>query len=204
MISTFSQPMTISFTKVPDYITCKAVPEVLKPNQKGYILFTYNAAKRNDFGQINEYVTLETNDSMQPQKQLYIVADIMEDFSKYTPEQLANAPKISIENATFEFGTINQGDKIEHDFTFSNKGKSDLIIRKTRGSCGCTVGTPEKSTLKPGESSKIHVVFNSAGKSGQQNKTITLTCNDPSNSSAVITLTGKVDVKQAAAQPEQH
>ena len=202
MFNAFSQPMSLSFTKVPDYITCKAFPENLKPNQRGYILITYNAAKRNDFGQVSEYVTLATNDSVQPEKLIYIVADIMEDFSKLTPEQMVNAPKISFEKSTFDFGTINQGDKIEHDFSFTNTGKSDLVIRKTKGSCGCTVGTPEKSTLKPGESTNLHVVFNSAGKSGQQNKTVTITSNDPSNSSAVITLVGKVDVKKDSG--EQH
>ena len=207
MINTFSKSLTLSFTKVPDYITCKVVPEILKPNQKGYILITYNATKRNDFGQVSEYVTLTTNDSLQAVKQIYVVADIMEDFSKFTPEQMANAPKISFEKSTFDFGTINQGDKIEHDFSFTNTGKSDLIIRKTKGSCGCTVGTPEKSTLKPGESTNLHVVFNSAGKSGQQNKTVTITNNDPANSSAVITLVGTVNVKKDTGENktgEQH
>lgn len=198
MVSTFSQPMTFAFTKLPEHITCKAVPATLKPNQKGYILISYYAAKKNDFGQVNDHFTFETNDSVQSEKQVNISANIVEDFSKYTPEQLANAAKINFETSSFDFGTINQGDKIEHDFVFSNTGKSDLIIRKTRGSCGCTVGTPEKSTLKPGESSKLHVTFNSAGKSGQQSKTVTITCNDPLNSSAMITLTGKVDVKADA------
>jgi hypothetical protein len=203
MISTFSQPMTFAFAKLPEYITCKAVPATLKPNQKGYLLITYDAAKRNDFGQIYDHFTFETNDSVQPEKQVNLMANIMEDFSKWTPEQLAKAAKINFETSTFDFGTINQGDKIEHDFAFSNTGKSDLIIRKTRGSCGCTVGTPEKSTLKPGESSKIHVTFNSAGKSGQQSKTVTITCNDPANSSAVITLTGKVEVKTDPGTQQQ-
>jgi len=207
MINTFSQPMTLSFKNLPDYFICKAVPEVLNPNQKGYILITFNAAKRNDFGQIYEYITLLTNDSGQTEKLINIMADIVEDFTKFTPEQMANAPKITIEKASFDFGTINQGDKIEHDFSFTNSGKSDLIIRKTKGSCGCTVGTPEKSTLKPGESTNLHVVFNSAGKSGQQNKTVTITSNDPVTASAVITLIGNVNVKKDAAGQnagEQH
>jgi hypothetical protein len=195
MISTFSQPMTFAFSKLPEYISCKAVPAILKPNQKGYILITYNAEKRNGYGQINDHFTFMTNDSVQPEKQVNLSANIIEDFSKLTPDQLANAAKISFESPVFDFGTVNQGDKIEHDFIFSNKGKSDLIIRNTRASCGCTVGTPEKSTLKPGESSKIHVTFNTAGKSGQQSKTVTITCNDPANASAIITVTGKVEVK---------
>jgi len=197
MYNDWTKPMNLSIAALPDYMTCKVVPEILKPKQKGYVLITYNAAKRNDFGYMNDRFTLTTNDSVQAEKTVSLSVNIMEDFSKWTPEQLANAAKITIDSIKFDFGTINQGDKVEHDFTFRNTGKSDLIIRKTKGSCGCTVGTPEKSTLKPGESSKLHVTFNSAGKSGQQSKTVTITCNDPKNSTAIITLTGKVEVKTA-------
>jgi hypothetical protein len=203
IMSTFSQPMTFTFSNLPEYITCKAVPAVLNPNKKGYLLITYNAAKRNAYGWMNDYFRFTTNDSLQPEKQVNLSANIVEDFSTLTPEQLANAAKINFESPTFDFGTINQGDKVEHDFTFSNKGKSELIIRNTKASCGCTVGTPEKSTLKPGESSKIHVTFNSAGKSGQQTKSITITCNDPSNASAIISITGKVEVKTEPGTQQQ-
>lgn len=195
MFNEWNKPMNLSFTKLPEYITCKAVPENLKPNQKGYILITYNATKRNDFGSIYDRIIIETNDSIQAEKTVSISANIVEDFSKMTPEQLKKSAKIKSEKTTYDFGTITQGDKVDCDFVFSNIGKSELIIRKTKGSCGCTVGTPENSNLKPGESSKLHVTFNSAGKSGQQSKTITITCNDPTNSSAIITITGKVELK---------
>ena len=194
MYNDWTKTMTMSFSKLPDYITVKAVPESLKPGQKGYVLVTYNAQKRNDYGYMYDRFTIQTNDSLQPEKTVTISVNIVEDFSKLTPEQLLNAPKIKFENPTYDFGTIKQGDKAEYDFVFTNVGKSELIIRKTKGSCGCTVGTPEKSNLMPGESSKMHVTFNSAGKSGEQSKTVTVTCNDPSNAAAMVTIKGKVEV----------
>jgi hypothetical protein len=195
VMNDWNKPMTLLFSKLPEYIKCKAVPDKLNPKQKGYILVTYDASKRNDFGYIYDRMPIETNDSAQAEKFVNISVNIVEDFSKMTPEQLANAPKIKFDKTTYEFGTIKEGDKIETDFKFTNEGKSDLIIRKTKGSCGCTVGNPEKSTLKPGESTNLHVTFNSAGKSGPQTKTVTVTTNDPANSSAMITITGKVDKK---------
>ncbi|HBS85800.1 MAG: hypothetical protein A2W91_13135 [Bacteroidetes bacterium GWF2_38_335] len=203
MLNEWNSPITISFPGLPEHITCKSVPESLNPNQKGYILVTYNAAKRNDFGYVYDRLIIKTNDSLQPDKTISISANIVEDFSKMTPKQLKDAPKIQFENLVYDFGTINQGDKIEYDFVFSNTGKNDLIIRKTKGSCGCTVGTPEKSTLKSGEKTKLHVTFNSAGKSGQQSKTITVTCNDPTNSNAVITIKGNVNVAAKPVPQEQ-
>jgi len=203
MMNDWNKKMTLSFTKLPEYIQCTAVPATLKPQQKGYILVTYDASKRNDFGYLYDRVSIQTDDSLQPEKFINVSVNIVEDFSKLTPEQLANAPKIKFDKTTYDFGTIKEGDKIETDFKFSNEGKTDLVIRKTKGSCGCTVGNPEKSTLKPGESTNMHVTFNSQGKSGQQNKTVTVTCNDPANSSAMLTITGKVDKKEEPQQTPQ-
>jgi hypothetical protein len=134
IINTFSQVMTFAFTKLPEYITCKAVPDKLKPNQKGYMLITYNAGKRNDFGFLYDRFTFETNDSVQPEKSVTVTVNIIEDFSKMTPEQLAKAAKIKFESTTYDFGTIKEGDKVETEFKFTNEGDSVLHIRKVKGS----------------------------------------------------------------------
>ncbi len=194
MMNDWNQSITLSFT-VPDYIKATAVPSTLKPQQKGYIIVAYDGVKRNDFGFLYDRLNIKTNDSLQPEKSIGISVNIVEDFSKMTPAQLAKAPKITFDKTTYEFGTITEGDKVETDFKFTNEGKNELIIRKTKGSCGCTVGNPEKSNLQPGESSNLHVIFNSQGKSGQQTKTITVITNDPKSSSLTLTLTGKVDKK---------
>ncbi|SHJ07008.1 DUF1573 domain-containing protein [Flavobacterium terrae] len=91
-------------------------------------------------------------------------------------------PQIEIENkGEFDFGNINEGDKVEHVFKFKNVGKKgDLVVVDARASCGCTVPEWTKEPLKVGESGEIKIVFNSAGKPGQQSKTVTLTTNTES------------------------
>jgi hypothetical protein len=86
-------------------------------------------------------------------------------------------PQIEIENANFDFGTINQGDKVEHVFKFKNTGKNDLIVTNAQASCGCTVPEWTKDYIKPGGEGQIKIVFNSEGKSGEVTKTVTLTTN---------------------------
>jgi hypothetical protein len=86
-------------------------------------------------------------------------------------------PKIEIENADFDFGVINEGDKAEHIFKFKNTGKGDLVIANATASCGCTVPEWTKEPIKAGESGQVKIIFNSAGKPGQQQKTVTLTTN---------------------------
>ena len=78
---------------------------------------------------------------------------------------------------THEFGTINEGDIVEHTFAFTNTGDAPLIIQDARATCGCTIPKKPEGPVAPGESSEIQVRFNSQGKSGMQNKTITITAN---------------------------
>ena len=89
----------------------------------------------------------------------------------------ANAPIMKFEKESHDFGKIKQGDKVSYDFKFTNNGKSPLIITDAVASCGCTTPEWPKAPVKPGESGLIKVVFNSAGKSGLQDKQITITAN---------------------------
>lgn len=76
-----------------------------------------------------------------------------------------------------DFGTIDEGDKVETIFTFTNNGEVDLLITNATGSCGCTVPDYPKTPVKPGEKGTIKVSFNSNGKKGQQNKSVRITAN---------------------------
>ncbi len=89
----------------------------------------------------------------------------------------ATAPVMTFAKESHDFGQVNEGDKVVYDFFFTNTGKSALIISSAAATCGCTVPEYPKKPLAPGKTGIIHVVFNTTGKSGMQNKTITLTTN---------------------------
>jgi hypothetical protein len=94
-----------------------------------------------------------------------------------TTANAATAPVMKFEKESHDFGKIKQGDKVSYDFKFINNGKSPLIITDAVASCGCTTPEWPKTPVKPGESGLIKVVFNSAGKTGLQDKQITITAN---------------------------
>ena len=98
----------------------------------------------------------------------------------------------------YDFGVIAQGDTVEHTFVFENKGIKPLKILSARGSCGCTVPSYSKEEIAPGKKGKVFVRFNSAGKSGQQNKTVTLVTNieNPAKRQVVLTLRGRVTTEE--------
>ncbi|NBL64326.1 DUF1573 domain-containing protein [Flavobacterium sp. NST-5] len=104
-------------------------------------------------------------------------------------------PVMTFEEKEFDFGTIKEGDKVEHIFSFTNTGKGDLLIADAKGSCGCTVPQFKKEPIKPGETSTMTVTFDSTGKPGKQQKSVTITANTATGNEL---LTIKADVTPKA------
>lgn len=86
-------------------------------------------------------------------------------------------PDISFKDTVFEFGTIHEGEVVKNEFEFTNTGKTPLIITSASATCGCTVPEWPREAIEPGKTSVIKVSFNSAGKSGTQQKTVILHAN---------------------------
>ncbi|MEK6477702.1 DUF1573 domain-containing protein [Catalinimonas sp. 4WD22] len=88
-----------------------------------------------------------------------------------------DAPKFEFEESSYDFGSITEGDVVEHIFKFTNTGEAPLVIQSASASCGCTVPSYPREPVAPGESGEIQVKFNSANKPGIQNKTVSITAN---------------------------
>ena len=192
VINTSDENIKVAFEKVPKHVVISMVPAQLKPKQKGEIVATYNAPSRNDWGFVIDRLALNINGTTDRTYSLVISANIEEDFTALSEAELANAPILSVDDAEFKFGKIQQGEKVEHTYVLTNSGKSDLQIRKVKASCGCTAVQPEKRIIAPGESVNIKTVFNSAGKLGNQNKTVTIITNDPKKSKMILWVKGEV------------
>ena len=78
---------------------------------------------------------------------------------------------------SFDFGEITQGDTVSHTFTFKNVGTQPLKISNIKPSCGCTAPNWTQELVPPGAEGFVEVIFNSTGKSGTQNKSITVFLN---------------------------
>ena len=104
-------------------------------------------------------------------------------------------PKIQMDEEIFDFGEMKEGESVTHDFILKNIGGANLIISSAKGSCGCTVPEWPKEPIAKEEEATIKVTFNSKGKSGKQNKTVTLVTNAIPNTK-VITITGNVIIAE--------
>ena len=93
------------------------------------------------------------------------------------PIDTVNVAKMVFDEEEFNYGTVKQGDVVQHSFSFTNTGKVPLIISNARSTCGCTVPEKPDGPIAPGEKGVIKVKFNTRGKSNRQEKPIIITAN---------------------------
>lgn len=107
------------------------------------------------------------------------------------PEADSSSAVMTVENDAYDFGTVKEGEKVEHEFKFTNTGSAPLIISNVQASCGCTTPEYSKNPVAPGETGLVKVVFNSAGQLGKQHKVITVSSN-ASSPNTLLHLRGEV------------
>ncbi|SFB85484.1 Protein of unknown function [Flexibacter flexilis DSM 6793] len=107
-----------------------------------------------------------------------------------------NKPYITFEQPTRDFGDIVQGEKVSHTFKFQNAGTQPLIISNVQTTCGCTVPEWPKEPIPPGNTGLISATFNSANKSGIQQKVITIYSNAANDQATVKILANVLPPKK--------
>lgn len=109
-------------------------------------------------------------------------------FQQPTPAKKAvsKAPKVATSDKAYDikfdktfhdFGKATEGEQVETTFILTNIGKEPIIISKHEVQCGCTTPTYSKEPIMPGKSANIKVGFNTHGKMGINDKTVTIHTN---------------------------
>lgn len=134
-------------------------------------------------GAFSKMIFLKSNDETPGDKALTITGTVNKVFSA---EELAELPNIQFDKRVFDGGNVIEGEKVEYKFTFTNTGRQDLVIESVKASCGCTATAPKDEVIKSGATSEILATFDSRGRVGKQNKSITVKTNDPDEGTIVL------------------
>lgn len=197
IINTSDAPVKVEFEGLPEHLQLKSNPETLKPGQKGIVEGTYDAVKNPGWGTVSNMVRIKLNGEVQENGYYYVSANLVEDFSGLSKEELTNAPVFKLNSTNIDIGKMEQATTKDVEFSFKNEGKRDLILRNIRSTCGCTaVQQGGNNIIKPGESSTIKATFNSGGYSGKVTKAIYVYTNDPKNSEVILMLNAEVMPKE--------
>lgn len=101
------------------------------------------------------------------------------DSSAVQAEGEESGPKgvIEFSSSEYNFGTVKEGEVVEHIFKFKNTGDAPVILSQVSASCGCTTPDYTKDPVLPGKEGEIKVSFNSQGQVGNQQKIVTVGSN---------------------------
>ena len=187
--------MTFSAANLPSHIEVSFHPQTLNAKDKSIIKITYNALKKNDLGPVDDEITITTNEATDNKKVLRISAEIHEFFPPLSPEDAANAPKLSLSKSILDFGNVKAGVGSTLEIEITNNGKQDLQLKKIRSGAPYIVIKADKNTVKPGQTAKLKITYTSpAGRTGIDNQFIWIHSNDP------LMPTQSITVKAAITQ----
>ncbi len=94
---------------------------------------------------------------------------------------------LQFQGTIFDFGQIEAGTIVKHNYLFNNTGTQPLVIQEVIPSCKlCTQASAIQQVIQPGEQGAIIVEFNSTGRSGKQGKYVTIRSNAPLSPARVL------------------
>ncbi|MFZ4796385.1 MAG: DUF1573 domain-containing protein [Bacteroidia bacterium] len=184
--------LKITRIETPTNIQVKSAYYEMRPNTDIELMIKYTPKNKMDFGDFSQEIKIYTNDDSFPVKLIYVNSKVKEDFSYLTPKELKRAPKFTIDRLSHHFGDIGYKDSSITTFIVTNKGKSDLIIRKVKRSCNCVNVELESMVIKPKQKVKMKVDYTSFNVVGLDIRGIKLITNDPNNQEVNISISANI------------
>ncbi len=174
---------TLECRSTADYLI--AVPAItaqtsmeIQPQQKGDIQLLLNADLCSVYGPVEVTVYMIINGEKDKEKAITIKANIVEDFSQMSQQEMDAAPILSIQE-DIDLGTFAQGKKARANLQLSNAGTNPLLIRRILNTNKGVSITPVKS-IRSGKKGNCHVTLPTDEK-GTFIEPITVITNDPKN-----------------------
>lgn len=90
-----------------------------------------------------------------------------------------DGPRIRFATPNHDFGRVMGGQTVHHTFVFTNTGTQVLEVTGVRTTCGCTTAGEWSRRVEPGQTGNIPIQLNVGSYSGTVAKSVTVTCNDP-------------------------
>lgn len=186
------RPVTFLIGKSPAHLVCNLHSASVASKAESWMVVTFDARKKGDYGFVFDRFELMTNDSLQPKKMISVTATIEESFPSMNGDDSAKAPKARISETIFNYGKIKQGTKVSHEFVIHNDGQKNLMIHKAKSNSDCIQSSFTKTMVASGDSCTVKVDFDSAGKDGTDSRKVDVYVNDFLKPNITLELKGEV------------
>jgi len=174
----------------PNYITVEKT--TLKAGEEKNVTFRYDAAKRGDFGNFKDVITIQTDDATEPNITIVVESNITEDFSKMTKKQLKVAPIAVIDTTLLNFGKVEKNSTPTKQVKLQNTGKNPLIIRQLTSSNNTFSVVSDKMEIPKGDFATLTITLISRNKRGVQTGQIEMVTNCPAQSKITLNCRGEM------------
>lgn len=105
-------------------------------------------------------------------------------------------PQISVETTTVLLGDVANGEIVTRDLLVRNEGQELLIVDTISTSCGCTEATLDAMTIPPGDSTTLHITFDSGAHgpelTGSLIRQVFIDSNDPEQPELILELAANI------------
>lgn len=154
------------------------------PKTKGKFIVYYHPEKRKEYGYVQDYIVLNTNEPLTSEIRIPITAYI----KPYVQHEFSDkAPQIFVAEDVVDLGRIVLPRDEMTYIEIQNVGNAPLEIKKVIPNYGCEVGNIENMLLAPMEKVILKVKIIDLKKEGSQFRSLTIFSNDPVQTSKVVT-----------------
>ena len=186
-------PVSPTWDGVPEYIRIASSDGgAIPPGEQAVYSFVLTPGATALYGILTDSVFM--NVAGEPPLKIDLTAILEEDFSRLTPGERQKAPQVAFEADRVNFGTVaRDGGPVSGTFAISNKGKSDLMLRRVYTiDPGVTVYAPTDK-VKKGKSVDVTVTVDPSKLPGDLlNARIQVITNDPDNPIFVMRAVGEI------------
>ncbi|MCF6170317.1 MAG: DUF1573 domain-containing protein [Bacteroidales bacterium] len=195
------KPIELKGGKSSRFIEIRYMPGLIQPGQSATAFIDFDVLTDLPTGPIEVEVVVETDDKQNAFKFLYLLADIIEDTTRFETRLIIDTvPRMVFNDYNYNFGHLIRGKKVTHTFYFTNMGSEDLFVGKISSSNGCRVISSPEDIIPPGGSGRLVVQVKTVGNIGVQHRTVSIQSNDPVNPVIILGLHGTVRQPPPAKQ----
>ncbi|MDL2264918.1 DUF1573 domain-containing protein [Parabacteroides sp. OttesenSCG-928-G07] len=192
-------PITIQLGKTPDYIHVEANPKTIAPGKTGEITVMLDGRNAKNKGRmtLDLPITLNGGETKEIIGSIHIAANLIDNFSKLSNSERAQAPVAEISNTLLAFGKVAEkggflpllSGKASITFDIKNTGKSPLLIYSITSDDNRLDISGGRRELKPGASTTIKISIQPKDIKAQMEALVNVVCNDPNGPVRLIKVT---------------
>ncbi len=187
--------ISLSVEDCPDHIKLEIKPATLAPGKRGEILVTYDSKIKSNYGASKDTPKISMKMSNQVYKGSFnITANIVEDFSKLSAQEMEDAPVVIFPKKSIDVGKIGEKQVKSIVLEFENHGKNKLFIRNIEINNTAFILAEYDDVVEPGGKGKLTVNTNPAYLSSKIDARINVITNDPKNSITTLRLSGTKNI----------